>query len=248
MLEEAAQAIYREWFVEFRFPGHEAVEMVDSELGLIPEGWGIVDLEEICRRITDGSHWSPKGCDDGYPMASVKDMTEWGFDLSNCKRISAEDYEKLVANDCKPLLNDVLIAKDGSYLKHVFVIDEEIDLAILSSIAILRPNEKVIPHIMALMLQSPIVKARMANYVSGAALPRIILKDFRKFPIMYIPLQFQAAFWELVDPMVNQIRVLMKQNIYLREARDILLPRLISGELDVSELDIELGELAIDAS
>ena len=60
-----AQALYREWFVKFRFPGHEKVGMVESELGMVPEGWEVKRLEDVCLRITDGSHWSPKTVDHG---------------------------------------------------------------------------------------------------------------------------------------------------------------------------------------
>ncbi|MFZ3382891.1 MAG: restriction endonuclease subunit S, partial [Candidatus Methanoperedens sp.] len=150
ILEEMAQALYREWFVKFRFPGHEKVKMVESEIGVMPEGWEVKKLEEVCLRITDGSHWSPKTVDDGYPMASVKDMNQWGFDISQCRKIAKEDYEELIRNDCKPLKGDVLIAKDGSYLKHIFVTEKELELVILSSIAIIRPNNQILPHVLSL--------------------------------------------------------------------------------------------------
>jgi len=84
-----------------------------------------VKLNTVCIRITDGSHYSPKGIIYGYPMLSVKDMLHHGFSYENCKYISEEDYIDMLKNDCVPLINDVLIAKDGSYLKHVFVIKEE---------------------------------------------------------------------------------------------------------------------------
>src|SRR5207248_6608887 len=74
ILEEMAQALYREWFVHCRFPGHEKRKMIESPLGMIPEGWEVKHLSEVCSRITDGSHWSPKTVENGYPMASVKDM------------------------------------------------------------------------------------------------------------------------------------------------------------------------------
>jgi type I restriction enzyme S subunit len=180
LLEQSARLLYREWFVHLRFPGHEHVRIIDG----VPEGWEMKRLEDVCLRITDGSHWSPKTVDDGYPMASVKDMKERGFEISECRKISEEDYEELIRNDCKPLKGDVLIAKDGSYLKHIFVIEREIDLVILSSIAIIRPNNKILPHVLSLYLSEPSVKNRMAGYVSGVALPRIVLKYFRKFLIM----------------------------------------------------------------
>ena len=77
-------------------------------------------LDDLCTVITDGSHSSPVGIEHGYPMLSVKDMTSNGFNFSNCKTISEKDYNLLVKNGCKPIENDVLIAKDGSMLKYVF--------------------------------------------------------------------------------------------------------------------------------
>ena len=59
ILEQMAQMLYREWFVNFRFPGHEKVNMVESELGLIPEGWKICTLSELCGKVIDGTHDTP---------------------------------------------------------------------------------------------------------------------------------------------------------------------------------------------
>ena len=140
----------------------------------------LVKLNTLCNKITDGSHYSPKGVSDGIPMLSVKDMKENGFDYSDCKFVDNEVYSKLVRSDCKPLKNDILIAKDGSYLKYVFVIKTEIDQAILSSIGILRPNlSKINPDYLKYYLQTQSVKETVSRkYVSGSALPRIILKNF----------------------------------------------------------------------
>ncbi len=242
ILEEMAQRFYQEWFVHFRYPGHEGANFVESKLGKIPDGWDVKTLEEISRRITDGSHWSPKSIDQGYPMASVKDMHNWGINIEKCRTISEGDFNKLVRNDCKPMKNDVLIAKDGSYLKHIFVTYEEINLVILSSIAIIRPNELIKPRLLAHYLKQPNVKSRMTGFVTGAALPRIILKDFRKFLVLLPPMELQEKFNELIEPMCNLCVKAVKENINLRQTRDLLLPKLISGKIDVSELDIDIGE------
>jgi type I restriction enzyme S subunit len=240
ILEEMAQALYREWFVKFRFPGYGKVRMVESELGMVPEGWGVKRLEDVCLRITDGSHWSPKTADDGYPMASVKDMNEWGFEISQCRRIAKEDYEELIRNDCKPLKGDVLIAKDGSYLKHIFVTEKELELVILSSIAIIRPNNQILSYVLSLYLREPSVKARMAGYVSGVALPRIVLKDFRKFLIIVPDIDLQKQFFNLAEPMIKNCYRLIEKNANLRRTRDLLLPKLISGEVDVENIEVRM--------
>jgi len=236
ILEEMAQSLYREWFVHFRFPGHEKVKMVDSPLGKAPEGWALFTLETVCDRITDGAHDSPASVENGYPMASVKDMHDWGFNIDGCRQIGEEDYERLVRNDCRPKKNDVLIAKDGSYLKHTFVVCEEQDLAILSSIAILRPNELIRPNYLNFILRDPKIKGRMKGVVSGVALPRIILKDFRKFKVLVAPLSIQNEWSQTVDQLVDLCRSLLLANENLHRTRDLLLPKLISGNIEVENL------------
>jgi type I restriction enzyme, S subunit len=236
ILEEMAQTLYRHWFVDYKFPGHEDVQIVDSALSAKPKGWDIVTLETVCDLVTDGAHRSPLTINgNGFPMASVKDMTPWEININTCRTISEDDYHNLVKANCKPLVGDVLIAKDGSYLKYIFVNQTEQDLVLLSSIAILRPNFLIQPHILSLYLKTPHVKARMSGYVSGVAIPRIVLKDFRQFPIVLPPKNIQDEFGYMVTPLFDLIYVLLKKNSILKAARDQLLPKLISGELDVSD-------------
>lgn len=143
-------------------------------------------LEDICIKITDGSHFSPKdNKNSAIPMYSVKDMQEFNFDMYNCKHISEEDYIKLLAQDCVPKKNDILVAKDGSYLKEIFVNEIEDKKAILSSIAIFRPNLNIInPYFLCYLLKSPEVSNyTKENCVSGSAIPRIVIKDFKKIEL-----------------------------------------------------------------
>lgn len=242
ILEDMAQSLYREWFVNFRYPNHQDnvdadgnPKLIDSTLGQIPEGWQIVALEELCNKITDGSHKSPKSVDVGVPMASVKDMHDFGINASKCRQISYEDYEDLKRQDSVVKANDILVAKDGSYLKHTFVVEKELEMALLSSIAIIRPNEKVKPHWLAYCLRSPLVKERMKNYVSGAAIPRIILKDFRKFNLFIPPQELMDEWNSIVEGMVKQCWNLVSRNENLKQQRDMLLPKLISGQIELKD-------------
>ncbi len=196
--------------------------------------WINTTLDEVCLKITDGSHRSPKSVVNGFLMASVKDMTENGFNFETCRLISHDEYRNLVKNDCKPIKDDVLIAKDGSYLKHVFVWNNNIDLVILSSIAILRPNKyKINPYYLAKYLSSPSVKKAMSGYVSGVALPRIILKDFKKFEIKIPPLKTQQriasileAYDDLIENNTRRIKILeeMAKRIYKQWFVDFKFP------------------------
>jgi type I restriction enzyme S subunit len=114
-------------------------------------------LDEICLKITDGSHYSPKNDLNGIiPMLSVKDMERYDFNYKNCKHISEDEYIKLKKTDCVPLENDILVAKDGSYLKEIFVNSKETKKAVLSSIAIFRPNLNLVnPYYLSYLLKSP---------------------------------------------------------------------------------------------
>lgn len=234
-LEEMAHVVFKELFIKFQFLGYDKAELVESktEYGLIPKGWEVKPMEYVCAKITDGSHFSPKTVSHGKPMASVKDMTTWGFNVDTCRKITEEDYNSLVKNDCKPLINDILIAKDGSYLKHIFMLDKEQDIVILSSIAILRPNGKVLPNLLMLFLKQPQVLAQMKAYVSGVAIPRIVLRDFRKFPTLVPPLTIQKQCANIIDPMLDKCRALMRENENLNAMRNLLLPMLMKGDLNL---------------
>lgn len=252
-LEGIARAIFKSWFVDFD-PVHAKAQgrdtglpseisdlfpdsFEDSPLGPIPKGWKVKMLEEVCKRITDGSHYSPKSQANGYPMASVKDMDTWGINITSCRKISKEEYEKLARNDCKPLKNDILIAKDGSYLKHSFVINREIELVILSSIAILRPNQKVLPQILSLILKEKSIISRMKNFVSGAVLQRVVLKDFRKFKIILPPIHLQSEWFNITKEIFSIIDVNNDETGVLNSIRNNLLPKLISGEIKINDAD-----------
>ena len=204
-------------------------------------------LEDICIKITDGSHFSPKENYQGYPMLSVKDMTEYGFDYSSCKRISEEDYKTMLSNDCVPKRNDILVAKDGSYLKHIFVIKEERAEAILSSIAIFRPNTDIVyPSYLCYLLKNPIMKQIIKdNYVSGSALPRIVLKDFKKIEVEIPPLPEQKAIAATLSALDDMIELNNQTNKTLEEMAQAIFKSWFvdfepfkDGEFEESELGL----------
>ena len=200
-----------------------------------------VALSEVCIKVTDGSHFSPK--DDpasSIPMLSVKNMREFDFDLTSCKHICDEDYEKMVANDCVPQVNDILVAKDGSYLKEIFICNEQRKIAILSSIAIFRPDTTIIhPEILLAFFKSPhVLREVRDNYVSGSALPRIVLKDFKKLTFALPNMDIQNQIAPLFASVREQIAVNVAENKYLAQLRDTLLPKLMFGEVSVDSIQL----------
>ena len=190
------------------------------------EGVEMKTLGEICLKITDGSHFSPQAVEQGYYMPSVKDMRSNGFDFSSCKQISKTDYENLVHNGCKPKLNDVLIAKDGSILKYVFPVVEEENIVVLSSIAILTPKQNVInsQFLSYYLIQDKIKERTIREFSSKGGVPRIILKNFKKVNIVYPSLAEQrrivsilATFEESIQVLEKQLKLREKQYEYYRE-------------------------------
>ena len=222
-LEQQAQAFFAEWHKN---------NIDESEE---------VSLGDVCIKVTDGSHFSPKDeLQSSIPMLSVKDMEKYDFNFSACKHISEIDYSKMIANDCVPQVDDILVAKDGSYLKEIFISNEQRKLAILSSIAIFRPNQAVItPEILLAFLKSPAVLREVRdNYVSGSALPRIVLKDFKKLRFLLPKPKKQAMISPILSTFRRAIAENVKESQRLQSIRDTLLPSLMSGELDVSDIDL----------
>lgn len=181
--------------------------------------WKEVRLGDVCTKITDGSHFSPKAQTEGYPMLSVKDMREYDFDFSNCKKISYEDYLKMERDGCVPQIGDVLVAKDGSYLKEIFRCKEQREIALLSSIAIFRPNSQLIDsRFLCYCLKSPRVYNYISlNCVSGSALPRIILKDFKGVNIRVPSLDDQRRIASILSSLDRKIELNNKINADLEE-------------------------------
>ena len=209
--------------------------------GTAPQGWSMASLNDICEKITDGSHYSPTDSPEApYPMYSVKDMRTYGFDPSLCKHITAEEIQKMKQNDCVPQMDDILVAKDGSYLKEIFICSASRDEAILSSIAIFRPNHDMIePEILLYFLKQPSIRKDVGdNYVSGSALPRIVLKDFKKYPVLLPPMDEQRKISGLLHSYRMKIQSNVDEIYQLQTLRDTLLPRLMSGEIDVSSIEL----------
>ncbi|CRK85241.1 restriction endonuclease subunit S [Neobacillus massiliamazoniensis] len=173
-------------------------------------GFKRFSLEEVCLVITDGAHASPKAVTDGYKMLSVKDMGAFDFDYDNSKQISETDYIKLVAGKCQPQVNDVLIAKDGnSCLEYCFVFREQREVVLLSSIAILRPDtSKINPYYLMYYLGTDKAKNELKEgYLSGSAIPRVVLKDFKKYPLFIPDITTQNRVVYLISAINSKIEL-----------------------------------------
>jgi type I restriction enzyme, S subunit len=182
--------------------------------------WPTLTLGDVCVKITDGAHNSPKSVVDGKPMASVKDLTRFGVDLSSARLIPHEDFDRLVIQGCQPDVGDVLIAKDGnSALDTVCTVDDPLDAVLLSSVAILRPNKnKLDPDFLKYYFCSAsVIDYLKNNFISGAAIPRVVLKDFRKAEINVPPLETQKNISKVLLSLDDKIELNTQTNQTLEQ-------------------------------
>ena len=156
-------------------------------------------LSEICENITDGSHFSPKLTNDGYPYITVRDIVEDSINFADCKYVNEQDYRQLAGNGCKPSKGDVLFSKDGTVGK-VALVDTSREFVVLSSLAILRPNQsRVFPPYLKYALKSPEFLKVALGKKTGAAIRRIILRNLKSIEIPLPTLAEQKRIVALLD-------------------------------------------------
>jgi type I restriction enzyme S subunit len=194
--------------------------------------WEEIKLGDVCSKVTDGAHHSPKSVDNGYPMYSVKDMKPTGFAKNTARLISDADFLSLVKQNCKPEINDILIAKDGSILKYCFVVKEEVQGVILSSIALLRPKLSTIqPEFIAQYFSQESIKYFVGKALtSGSGVPRIILKDFKGIHLKIPTIAEQQKISLVLINADNEIELLEQQLADLKQEKKALMQQLLTGK------------------
>ena len=211
-------------------------ERKESDIGKIPIDWATTEFESICEFITDGSHYSPKPEKSSYFMASVKDMRYNHFDFSDCKTISKNDFEFLVNNNCNPQNGDILLSKDGANcLDLIFVYKQPEKIVLLSSIAIARLKEGFDADFYRYFLLSPNAQFLMRNqFISGSAIPRVVLKDFKRIIVPNIKINEQLAIASILSSLDDKIDLLNRQNKTLEQLAETLFRQWFVVEADES--------------
>jgi len=247
ILEEMAKAIYDEWFVKFRFPGHEKVKMVESELGLIPEGWEITTIGNVVATIESGSR--PKGGIDpeakGIPSIGAENIIGLGrYDYSKEKFVTPEFFDNMNRGHIHS--GDVLLYKDGAQIGRKSMFKDgfpHIRCCINEHVFILRTNERCTQNYLFFWLDQPDLTQKIINLNANAAQPGINQSGVRSLPILLPPIEMLNNVEQIMEPMLQLLFNCAKKNNILRQTRDLLLPKLISGEIDVENLDIRIGDL-----
>lgn len=243
-LEKIAQAIYKEWFVHFRFPGHEKVKMVDSQLGKIPEGWEVASLNDVLAGLESGSR--PKGgieeTERDIPSIGAENILGLGkYDFSKEKYVSRVFFERMKRGHVKS--GDVLLYKDGAKIGRKSMFRDGFphhECCINEHVFILRTNNRCPQNYLYFWLDLPEMTEKIKNLNANAAQPGINQAGVKSLPILLPDEETLRKFDEIVEPLLTLLFNLAKKNMQLRQTRDLLLPKLISGEIDVSELDIDI--------
>ena len=171
----------------------------------MPRGWVKVTLSNVCAKITDGSHFSPKSVDTGFPYVTVKDLKNDAIDFSNCLKISIEDYNNLRNNDCNPLRNDVLFSKDGTVGK-VALVNYDLQFVVLSSLAILRPHPTaILSNYLFHILKSSQFLLQALKRKKGVAIRRIILRDLKEIGLNLPPLPEQHRIVAKIEELFSEL-------------------------------------------
>lgn len=205
-----------------------------SALGWIPREWEIEQLSHITKLITDGAHFSPVPQEKGLPIGNVKDMRASNFDYDNCTQILPEVFKLLVRQNCSPIKGDVLLSKDGTVGKVIHFEDDR-QIVLLSSIAIIRVNEIIESNYMAWALQSQYFDKALYALLSGSALKRITLKDIQKIKIPFSKdINEQRIIASKLNTIKSKIQTEQQALAKYQQLKAGLMQDLLSGKVEVS--------------
>lgn len=218
LLEEAAQRLYKEWFVDLRFPGYENTKIVDG----VPEGWTRPSMNDIAEYL-NGYAFKPEDWrEKGKPIIKIKEMNE-GITTATPRNDGSTIPEKynITAGDIlfswsATLTAMIWASEDGLLNQHLFKVT---------------PNNGVCREY---VLQS-ILKTldEFKNLTTGSTMKHIQRGKLKEVFVNLPSQEVMEKFSSIVEVYREKILILQKQNIFLQEARDRLLPKLMSGELEV---------------
>jgi len=222
LLEEAAQRLYREWFVELRFPGHESVKVVDG----VPEGWmkGTLNtIAEFTGKKANKAERERYKCYlpiDCLPKKSLAYINHDNISNAESSLLSFAKYD-IIFGAMRPYFHKVVIAQEEGLTRSTCFVINSRSKEYWSYVCMLLFSEEAIDY---------------ATHVSvGTTMPYVRWKDFERMPVLIPSQKVAAHFHEMLLPIIQKISCIAKHIALLSEARDRLLPKLMSGEMEVSE-------------
>ena len=236
ILENMAQAIYREWFVNFRFPGHEHVKMVESELGKIPEGWKVVNLTNlVCTQY--GYTESAKTEEVGPKYVRGMDINKTSYINWGQVPYCTIDYDKYLKYKLFP--KDILVIRMADPGK-VGIVERDIEAVFASYLIRLKiKDEKFKPYFLYYLLMSNYYQGYISGASTGTTRKSASAGIITNINFILPSIHIMNSFEDQITDLRKLLNILLDKNEILRHVRDLLLSRLISGELDVSEIEID---------
>ena len=240
ILEEMACRLYREWFVYFRYPGHEGCRLVDSPLGEIPEGWEVVKLGVIADVFRGRSYRSVDLCDEaGLPFLNLKCLDrDGGFRRSGLKRYIGDFKESQIARKGDIVMAVTDMTQERRIVARAALVPTlDSDFGIISmDLVRVEPCLTLPKSFLYSFLRHSIFADEVKQHANGANVlhlsPDRITEYVLALPVRALMLRYSS----LVEPIFESINTLENRLETLRRTRDLLLPRLLSGQIDVEAL------------
>lgn len=229
LLEEAAQRLYKEWFVDLRFPGHENTNIIDG----VPDGWEKKTIDDVTCKVTTGLNPRKNfvlGKGSNY-YVTIKNMADNTLFLDDrCDRVDNEALEKInKRSDLK--IGDILFSGIGTIGRVALVDIPTNNWNVSESVFTLRANDIVTKEFLYLMLLSPDMQNYCQSNAHGAAQKGIRMADLKAYSFYLPPFGVIQKFTNLVTPTIKKVSSIRNQIRLLTEARDRLLPQLMSGRI-----------------
>ena len=227
LLEEAARQLYREWFVRLRFPGYEHTRVTNG----VPEGWERQTLAKLCESIDYGYTASAELDEVGPKFLRITDIVPDVIDWTSVPFCPIEE-DRLAK--FRLVEGDIVIARTGATVGYAKRLHKRHPDAVFASYLVrLRLKPEIDNLMVGIFAESADYKSYVLSRVGGAAQPNANARVLSAAEIL-VPLpSIQRVFHESVEPLMDQREVLQLQNQQLRAARDLLLPRLMSGQVVV---------------
>ncbi len=241
LLENMAEELYKEWFVRLRFPNYQNTKIVDG----IPNGWKYIKLRDSNLKFIDGDRGKNYPKQDeftskGYCLfLSTSNVSKNGFKFDNNQFISM-DKDNILGNG-KLKYKDIILTTRGTIGNVVLYesTSEYKNIRINSGMLIIRDlicdyNEYYLHQYFI----SEIFQNQVELFSTGSAQPQLPISILNDIRVMIPNKDILNKFCKLIKPIYKSFNNLKLKNQNLKETRDLLLPRLISGKLDIKDLDI----------
>ena len=221
LLEQAARLLYKEWFVHFRFPGHEHVKIRNG----VPEGWEKKALGEICLDIRESV--LPKNLPPMTPYIGLEHIPRRSITLSEWGHAEGVTSQKFLFSE-----GDILFGKIRPYFHKVgFTLTDGITSS--DAIVIRTLDDELYEYCLLLLSSDEFVAFASKTVKEGSKMPRADWKYLMKCTFLLPPRTLTGAMSDVVSPVLKQLRILAAQTRQLSLARDLMLPRLMNGDIAV---------------